>query len=256
MFSLSRVIRYPMLPIARRGWDKLKPAFYALSIIAVCGIDARGHSGENTFTFTSRHLEALRQLLVMWDFSDAGAPWIATPKEYEYFFLAEPDYGISWAMEPGLEKSLAVALQHGTLEPGQYCVPNSVKRYVELYRSRFDEIPRILMDDPICFEFTDQHRMLIRGAILREGMTIDSKHPYGDRSYWQMDAADHLGMAYQTTGMEGRVGSVIFPLRMKQKIEKLHYETWPAMIVFLHYFTLTPGEFKDETGYNDWVRVQ
>jgi hypothetical protein len=191
-------------------------------------------------------LRIVREMVVSWNIAEVGAPTIdpEIPIGYGNFLdnlakiagVTDKDVVLSLFQESNqfLEEYLQVA----ELQPGRYTYPNllSSRKHDITIDILLDTNPTQAKSQVITFDFTEQHRVLLQAACIRwedwneegEGLyptpAIDPKRPYGDRTFYELDMADALGMDYSE--------------QLDPYFQTLHFEMQSALQVFLKYATL------------------
>jgi hypothetical protein len=195
---------------------------------------------------SNKLLRIIREMVVSWNITETGAPTIDSeiPIGHGNFLnnliritgINDKDLAISLFQETNqfLEEYLQVA----DLRAGRYSYPNYLctKGNNITIDILLDIDPSQAKNQVITFDFTEQHKMLLQAASIRwhewdeedEGLYptpgIDPKRPYGDRTYYELDMADALGMDYSE--------------KLDPYFQKLHFEMQSALQVFLRYASL------------------
>jgi hypothetical protein len=190
-------------------------------------------------------LKIIRAMIVSWNIAEVGAPTIDPdiPIGNGDFLdnlmsitgIVDEDSVISLFQETNhfLENFLQVA----ELKIGKYSYPNLLYGQEAITVDILSDIdPSQVKKQVITFDFTEQHRILLQAASIRwhewdeevEGCYptpgIDPKRPYGDRTMFELDMADALGITYTED--------------LDPYFQKLHFEMQPALQVFLRYASL------------------
>ncbi|WP_423380077.1 hypothetical protein [Burkholderia sp. LMG 32019] len=203
---------------------------------------------------TPRHVALMRRLQVMWLPIESGAPGIvpespltgsgATIDLAKAILETDDDVlAIRTLAELGhvVPEFVTVA---GTLSPGQYVIPEALRKAFDFPESGVDPSGR--------FEFRAEHLAILRGtiwrtlddysidAVLEEDdfwplSYIDGKRPYGECTYFQIDMAELLGEPYRFDAER----DLIEDAEKDARLERLHYETLAALQVFLMHAELT-----------------
>lgn len=209
-------------------------------------------------SFTPQHAALLRRLRAQWMPIESGAPSI----DFEQPLLGGPDT-LATARQALRTSDDAVAIRRmaelcrlipryvatlGKLSPGRYTVPPEM-------REAFD-FPESGVDAQGGFTLRAEHLVLLRAAVwrqpdaqqleavLREGERfwpmpmIDGKRPYGDASFYQIDMANLLGEPY---ALDAKGYAITEPAK-DARLEKLHYETFAALQVFLGHATASKAK--------------
>ncbi|MGS0892908.1 hypothetical protein ACVBGC_10245 [Burkholderia stagnalis] len=197
---------------------------------------------------TAHHVALIRRLRVMWVPVESGAPGIDPMQP----LIGEgPTIAQAKAVLKTDDDALAIRTLAelgrlvpefvrgvGMLAPGQYIVPPALRKRFASGTSGVDASGR--------FEFRAAHLTVLRGAnwrtveassiddVLDEGdfwpmPYIDGKRPYGDRTYYQFDMAELLGEPYKRDAR----GDWVKDGKKDARLERLHYETFAALQVFL-----------------------
>jgi hypothetical protein len=193
----------------------------------------------DSFTLTQEHIDFLRQTRVVWDPSEAGAP-IIDPE-------AVADAGLRH-----IPTALQVVLKHGHIEPGTYVISNQLRERYEFDQLRADaegHMIAIPKDDQIVFELRPQHIKLLHNAnanaFLYFGATgFNSKHPYGQMTYWEIDAAHILGMLVY----RDQNGLPNFTEEELDLLHRFHLDMLFALPAFLANAKVEPGEYTRKSG--------
>jgi hypothetical protein len=199
-----------------------------------------------TSQYSNKLLKIIREMVVSWNIAEIGAPTIdpEIPIGYGNFLdnlmritdIADEESSIRLFQETN--EFLEAYLQVAELKSGRYSYPNllSSRKHDVTIDILPDINPTQAKSQVITFDFTEQHRMLLRASSIRwlewdeedEGFYatpgIDPKRPYGDRTFYKLDMADALGMDYSE--------------QLDPYFQKLHCEMQSALQVFLRYATL------------------
>ncbi len=214
--------------------------------------------------FGERHLAAIRVLRVAWMPVESGAPCIDPAELLGH--LEGQDDALAIAMRALGTQDPATAcrtmaevcllLSHfvaeaGELAPGRYPLPKEMCEYFD-----FDHNG---IDDSGHFTIEDAHLRLLRAAVWEEVDAdsaadvlaefdgaemawpfpfIDGKRPYGNSAFIQADMAELLGDPPYEIDDEG------YPIEEPERnarYETLHYQTAPALQVFLLHASLRSG---------------
>lgn len=90
------------------------------------------------------------------------------------------------------------------------------------------------------FELTQTHMNLMRRAWWREGF-IDFKYPYGSYRYYEADMAIKLG---EKVPRNSQTGVYELSQLTREKYQKLHNELLFAVLVFVKFAEIEPGEYQ------------
>ncbi len=215
-----------------------------------------------SFTLADHHIALIRQAVISWAPTEIGAPAIDPEKP---FGSVSTRAAIARAAKLGSSKdtrrlkaiyseigyALQSVLWYGELEPGVYSVPHPLNGEW----SWLDRLARDYKKSPepkvIEFEFKETHRRLLAQAILRwtnwpEGLGddhmnptpgIDPKRPYGERTYYQADMAEILGMPVKD-------GDKPLTEQQEKALVTLHHEMKRALQVFVVKARIAPGVYK------------
>lgn len=186
------------------------------------------------FSLTQEHIDFLRDARVVWDPSEAGAP------------IIDPEV----LSQSGLRRvphALQVILKYGQIEPGTYKVENQLKDRYDMDEIRADSEHNLLQipsDREISFELKPEHIKLLRNAnanafLYFGACGFNSRNPYGDMSYWEIDAAHTIGMVVY----RDQNGAPNFTEQELELLHNLHYDMLLALPVFLAHAKIRPGNY-------------
>jgi hypothetical protein len=172
-------------------------------------------------TWQQHHTDRLRAVRVGWEVGEAGGPCFP------------PDWS-GWEPQPDDLHLLQIATQHGTCPVGGYVYRRPPEDF------EFSPFVEGLPEEST-FEFTDQHRALLSliNWIEFEDHEIgtpgaDPKRPYGWGTIYQTDVAIYLGLCEE----EAEVEDDDLPLEIDLALTQLHWQTQPALQVFLEHFEI------------------
>ncbi|MCV7385027.1 hypothetical protein [Mycolicibacter longobardus] len=184
----------------------------------------------------TRHTQRLRAVRVGWDGVEVGAPCFP------------PD----WEPEPDDLHLLRIAAAHGDCPPGAYSYQRPPPDHE--YSFFVEELP-----DQSAFEFTDQHRSLLRvmswelsDPYFDEDIPgADPKRPYGDFTYYQLEMALHLGLipANKPDDHDPMTPEIV------EAMTALHFQMQPALQLFLQHFVIPEGRVFSGEDWGGWVPV-
>jgi hypothetical protein len=229
------------------------------SLIALlCG--AAGPAGDSSmFKLTERHLNLLRNAVVLWAPVESGAPAVVIsplqigdgeeqPTPAVYADIARRA-GLPMSNPPtaaekqqvddlvaDLPEALAQLLAHGRLEAGTYRYENPLVELPFASKMLPPEIAALAKERVVSFALTGRHVALLRHARWR-GLFMNPKRPYGDFTYFELDMAEILGEQVARTA-DGKL-----PDKEEQRLWKLHTETLPALQLYLQKASITPGDY-------------
>jgi hypothetical protein len=222
----------------------------------VAGGAADRAAGGEMFNLTETHLKLLRQGVVFWAPVEAGSPAIViTPLLFGDHSadeiaadvakraglpLSSPptaaELRAARALMDDMPQAFAQLLEHGKLAPGTYDYPNPLATYTFVASTLPDEIAELAKEPTVHFTFTAQHAALLRGARW-QGLFMNSKRPYGDMTYFELDMVTLLG-EHETKTPDG----YLVP-EQEKRLGRLHIETLPALQLYLLQATLAPGSY-------------
>lgn len=189
--------------------------------------------------FSALHLAILRNLRVTWLTVESGAPGL---RQFLPFGANRSTLKVGFELIGCRDEALLARalVETGQLIPafctkaamsaGRYAVPADMRDY-------FADSQTGVSTDGM-FEFREEHAVLLRQSCWRTDMLyppswplpgIDGKRPYGDRSYFQIDMASHLGMPYQISSD----GEVQTDEVRDAELESLHWQMLTALQIFL-----------------------
>ncbi len=216
-----------------------------------------------SFTLADYHIALLRQAVISWDPAEIGAPAIDPEKP---FGAVSTRGAIARAAKLGstsdtkrlkaIYAEVGHALQsfmwYGELEPGVYSVPHPLNGDWSTLDRRARDYKKSPEPKIIEFQFKEAHRRLLDRAILRwtdwpreygaDYMNptpgIDPKRPYGDRTYFEIDMAEILGIPVKDEPNDP------FTPQQAKELVTLHHEMKRALQVFLVKARIQPGAYK------------
>lgn len=236
-----------------------------------CALDDGGWFGDGSLTITDAHLALLRQARLGWDGAERGAPMLDPRRPYgradlltqlaEVFGTdARTDDLARYHVE--MFFVLARFLQHGTLAPGRYPLTNitvaDVRALLRGYGDLSDDDLGIDVDGQVTL--TDEHLRLLRATEIRwpseydcadrleageyPAAAADSKRPYGDYTFIEVDMARILGE------LPPAVGAAVFEPgpELALRLQRLHWQMLVSMQVFLERAELPPGSYALQGG--------
>jgi hypothetical protein len=228
-----------LIAISSRAQENLEQAVNKMRIKQL-----REQQKSERFNLTQEHIDFLRGAPIVWDPSENGAP-IIDPQTLHAS-------GIS-----GVATALAVFLKFGKIAAGKYVIPNTVRHHYQQPVIRADvegnsiEIPQ---NEPIEFELTEQHIKLLHAAnaaalVYFGAAGINSRKPYGNMTYFEIDMAHILGRPVY----RDQNGSPSFTEEEIEFFRKLHHEMLFAMPAFLAHAEIQPGTFERQpSAYASW----
>lgn len=192
------------------------------------------------FTLTDKHINLLRNALVVWVPIESGAPAVMVSPLQAGEGNATPEFYADVAKRAGLPsvdkqqidqliadmpEAFAQLLAHGKLAAGTYRYDNPLAAVPFAANTLPDELAHLAKEKSVSFAFTERHAKLLRNA--RWGGTfMNPKRPYGDMTSFERDMADILGEPAD-----------------EKKLWILHTETLPALQVYLLKASIAPGEY-------------
>ena len=223
---------------------------------------------EPVFDFTDKHLAVIRLMCVVWDSSESGAPIVLPdfPKgtfkrmcgllnipvnadidfessESEIFESKEFEM---FANEVGT--AFEIFLQNAFIASGRYTYENPLNGWADdewrLTANNSKKL-KINKQKTVSFQFTDQHRKLIRNSNCGwleyyNCPGINSKRPYGNKTYFLFDMAEIL----LTPCPRDCDGDPDLTDDMEDSLKKLHYEEMLAALqVFLYSASIRTGKY-------------
>lgn len=219
-----------------------------------------------TFTFDANHIKLLQQSAVGWGFVESGAPLVILPGLFDRNFdeeempcnvqaviqlldIGKPEEPVAMSLAKqycvDMGKALKVALRFGEIEPGNYPLTWPLRQRKDA-KEWMPPGLGALMAKPK-FSLTAEHIKLLRGAVVWHDTTaIDGKRPYGNMTYYFYDMSDLLG---RKDGPKGQTG---YSKALEGKLERLHFETMPALQVFLREARFKPGRYTRKESYYEW----
>lgn len=180
---------------------------------------------------TVADIKWFRDFGVSWIFSENGSPALVLPgltlEEQATFYNNNDEARLALDRFERVFTTFAV---YGSLVPGVYSIePKEI----------VGEFPAGL-PAKTTFELTQTHINLMRHAWWREGF-IDFKYPYGSYRYYEADMAIKLGEKVPRNSQTG-----VFELSElnRKKYQKLHKELLFALLAFVKYAEIEPGEYQ------------
>ena len=216
-----------------------------------------------SFTLADYHIALIRQAVISWDYAEAGAPAMDPEKPFGSIStraaiarIARLDSTTDTKRLKAIYADVGHALQsflwYGELEPGVYRVPHPLNGELSALdrrgaRSKNSPEPKIIE-----FQFKEAHRRLLDRAVLRwtdwpryfgaDHMNptpgIDPKRPYGDRTYFEIDMAEILGIPVKDEPSDP------FTPQQAKELVTLHHEMRQALQVFVVKAGIQPGVYK------------
>ena len=186
------------------------------------------------FDLTQDHIHFLRQARVVWDPSEAGAP------------IIDPEV----LSQSGLRRvphALQVILKYGQIQPGPYTVTNQLKDRYDMDEIRADSENNLLSipkESQVAFELKEEHIKLLRSAnadafLYFGACGFNSRYPYGNMSFWEIDAAHTIGMVVY----RDQNGAPNFSQVELEQLHNLHYDMLIALPVFLAHAEIEPAGY-------------
>ncbi|MCV7193319.1 hypothetical protein [Mycolicibacterium brumae] len=182
----------------------------------------------------NRHTERLRQARIGWDLAEVGAPCFS------------PD----WVTEPDDIHLLRIAAVYGDCPPGNYRYRRPPRDFE--YSFYVDELP-----DDGDFAFTAEHRTLLAAMSWElsdpyAGDDIpgaDPKRPYGDFTFYQLEMALALELipAQKPADHDPMTPEIV------EAMTALHFQSQPALQVFLQNFEIPAGRVFDGEDWGGWA---
>jgi hypothetical protein len=211
---------------------------------------AHGPRERRLFTLTAAHLTLLRQATALWTPVEAGSPAILiSPKELDDLPAEEIEADIAARaglavgeletarrLVAELPEAFAQFLAHGTLAAGRYTYANPIVEFPFAAQALPPELTDLAGDEAVVFDLVDEHLALLRTARWR-GLWMNSKRPYGDMTYFELDMARILDEPVL------RNEDARLPVAQEQRLSKLHAETLPALQVYLYHAEVALGEY-------------
>jgi hypothetical protein len=214
-----------------------------------------------TPAITREHVEALRKIRFAWNtWIESGGPVVDqfTPYGSENMaadlgpIIGTRDRVTIARFHREVSETLIWALDKCALAPGQYRLAHLTNSFMQqrlrqdlagLPETRIEEIvaelPRLEPDG--YFQFTDQHRRLLQhlrfewpapqhmSTVASGGYpvpTVHFKRPFGDMTAFEIDMAEILELPRPA------------PDRLDPLLERLYWETWPALQTFVEHATI------------------
>lgn len=216
------------------------------------------------FALTPVHLQLLRSAVVLWDHSEGGAPFIgAYGKRADAMaadvadLLALDSRAQAQTIDQYIQEmgtALSIALSCGDIQEGRFTFPNplagisppeAADALSEIYASDYGARSRETID----FTLEARHIRLLRHLYAgwmdyANVAGVNSKYPYGSRSYYQVDMAEALGLDTEVDD------------DLHNELEYLHQEMQPALQVFLRHAKVTTGTYQAAADYAPgWSRL-
>ncbi len=211
------------------------------------------------FKLTETHLKLLRNAIVLWAPVESGAPAVLisplqisdgeqpTPAMYADvarragMTISDPPTAaeklqLEDLLNEELPEALVQVLTHGRLAAGTFHYNNPLVDLPFASQMLPSEIAALAKEKLVTFTLTDQHVALLRQAQW-QGLFMNSKRPYGDMTYFELDMADILGEH------PAKTANGTFSEKDEQRLWKLHVETLSALQLFLQKACITPGEY-------------
>jgi len=180
---------------------------------------------------TVADIKWFRSFGVSWIFSENGSPALLLPgstlEEQAKLF---DDNNEARLVRDRFERVFTTFAVYGSLTPGVYLIDE---------KKIIGELP-VSLPAKTKFELTQTHMNLMRHAWWRQGF-IDYKYPYGNYGYYEADMAIKLGEKVPKNSQTG-----VFELSEfnRKKYQKLHKELLFALLVFVKYAEIEPGEYQ------------
>lgn len=230
-----------------------------------------GWFGSGPFEITSQHLILLRTMRFSWDGAERGAPILDPERPYgrsdlvaqlaEVFATEDADTLARRHVE--MLFVLARVLRHGVLQPGTYRLRNtSLDDLRDAMRgyggARGVSDADLALDADGAVILTEEHLKLLRGIEIRwpsqsdceeriacgdyPAATADSKRPYGDYTYIEVDMARILDCLPPPP--EGGEPAVFKPEpALAAHLQRLHWQMLGAMQAFVENAAIAPGAY-------------
>lgn len=239
---------------------------------SACALDDGAWFGDGSFEITPCHLGVLRQMRFAWDGAERGAPMLDPKRPYgRKDLLAQ--LGEAFGSDDAEELArrhvemvfvLARVLKHGSLAPGCYSLTNiAVSDVREVMRGYGGD--EGVTDADLGLEpdgrvmIGDDHLRLLRAIDIRwptdydceerlamgeyPAAVADSKRPYGDCSYIEVDMVRVLGVTSPREADDE--GGVFEPSpELAETLQRLHWQMLVAMQIFVEQANLAPGTYR------------
>ena len=215
-----------------------------------------------TFDLTPAHIAQLREALIAWDTTEAGAPTFDPGRPYGDAKLS----GARKKLHRDMEKVLQIALTNGRLARGEYSYPNRLGG-----RRTMVSVDLLAREaggagaDPVHILVTDEHLKLLKHASIRwtdwpeelgddaDGLFavpgFDPKRPYGNFTSYEIEMALHLGIPVE----KDKDGAAIMPPALRNHMQVLHEDMQAVLQVFVQRAEIAPGRYVGN-GYGHWER--
>jgi hypothetical protein len=238
---------------------------WTLSLLFACRV---AHA--ETFELDANHIRLLKQSGVIWGFVESGAPMVVLPGMFNLSYDGEElvcnipaiasTLALGKASAPAViaqanryceeaGKALSVALLFGSMEPGNYTMHWPLASHKDAANLAPPGIQALMVMPR--FQLTADHLKLLKAAMVwHDSTAIDGKRPYGSMTYYFYDMSILLG---RNDGPRGKGG---YPKALENELERLHFETMPALQVFLREVRLMPGRYTRKESYSDWEPAQ
>lgn len=182
----------------------------------------------------NRHTERLRQARIGWDLTEVGAPC----------------FGPDWETDPDDIHLLRIAAAYGDCPPGAYryrCPPPDFECSFYVDELAADSV----------FRFTAEHRTLLTAMSWTlfdpyfddDLPGADPKRPYGDFTFYQLEMALALGRipAHKPADHDPMTPEIV------EAMTALHFQTQPALQVFLQNFEIPAGRVFAGEEWGGWA---
>lgn len=233
-----------------------------------CGLADGAWFGDGSFEITSRHIGLLRQMRFTWDGAERGAPMLDPHRPYGRedllaqlgeVFESDDDEALA-CRHVEMYFVLARVLKHGELAPGRYALRNidasDVRRAMPGYDGVTDADLGLDADGQVTIG--DDHLRLLRDIDIRwpseydcedrlaigryPAAAADSKRPYGDFTFIEVDMARILGVLPPPPAQ----GPAVFEPspELAARLQRLHWQMLVGIQVFVEQASLEPGTYR------------
>jgi len=205
------------------------------------------------FNFNSQSINIVKNMLVQWNNTEAGAPKIYNESPMlEYLFPATISFNGKVLLHNKLETKamiFEIFLQNFELKEGNYIYTNPFYENLSFLQTidHMKPIYNLYKNKEISFKITKQHIKLLHYVRIGtfDGVGINPKRPYGQLTYFAADMAEILNIKYS-------VDSKNRPNMSKSQLEYfhvLHDELLPALQVVLQYGKIKKGKYYQDSSY-------
>jgi hypothetical protein len=176
---------------------------------------------------TADDIAWFRKCRAVWIESEAGAPAVV-PGDLPFQNLADfGDLGRPRGIYERLERVFCAFFLHARFEAGRYPLNPPI-----VPAEAFAGAPNLAE-----FDVSADHLRLFRHTNWRAAF-VDTKRPYGDYQYYELEMAQILGLPGPTSN-SGRL-----PAQTEAQLQALHHDMLFVLQAYLQHAALTPGHYQ------------